>query len=83
MVKFLLDSNAEVNKPNIFNQTPLIAIMNRLIEDSSGFENRCICFKIADILINHGADMNWILDKIRGYTLLHTLCSTALKMNKV
>lgn len=83
MVKLFMDMKAEVNKPNAFNQTPLVAIINRLIEDSASFENRCICFKIADILVNHGADLNWVLDKVRGYSLLHTLCSTSLKLNKI
>jgi ankyrin repeat protein len=82
MVKLLLDNNVEVNKPNVFNQTPLITIINRLIEENSGFENRCICFKIAEVLINHGADPNWVIDKVKGYTLLHTLCSSTLKLSK-
>lgn len=37
MAKYLLDNHAEVNKPNAFNQTPIIAIFNRLIEESGGF----------------------------------------------
>lgn len=81
-VKLLLDSGAEVNKPNAFNDTPLITIINRLMEDSSSFENRCICFKIGEVLVNHGADMNWIIDKVKGYTLLHLLCACQLKLKK-
>jgi ankyrin repeat protein len=83
MVKLLLDNNAEVNKPNLFNHTPLITIINRLIEENSGFENRCICFKIAEVLINHGADPNWVIDKVKGHTLLHTLCASTLKLSKI
>jgi hypothetical protein len=32
MAKLLIDKGAEVNKPNLFFQTPLIVILNRLIE---------------------------------------------------
>jgi ankyrin repeat protein len=81
-VKLLLDAGAEVNKPNAFNHTPLVTIINRLIEDSAGFENRCICFKVAEVLVNHEADPNWVIDKVKGYTLLHTLCASQLKLKK-
>lgn len=33
--KMLLDAGAEVNKPNAFNHTPLVIIINRLIEDGT------------------------------------------------
>lgn len=37
---------------------------------------------IASLLINHGADQNWIIDKKRGWSLLHYFCGLRLKMNK-
>ena len=35
---------------------------------------------IADLLIKHGADPNWIIDKKRGWSLLHYFCGLKLKM---
>jgi len=37
---------------------------------------------IGSLLIKHGADQNWIIDKKRGLSLLHYFCSLRLKMNK-
>lgn len=34
------------------------------------------------MLINHGADLNWVIDKVKGYTLLHTLCASTMKFKK-
>ena len=41
-----------------------------------------MCFRLAEFLIDHGADVNWMIDKSRGYTLLHYFCSLKIKMNK-
>ena len=41
-----------------------------------------MCFRLADFLIDHGADVNWVIDKNRGYTLLHYFCSLKIKMGK-
>ena len=37
---------------------------------------------MADLLIKHGADPNWIIDKKRGWSLLHYFCGLKLKMNQ-
>ena len=37
---------------------------------------------MGQFLIDHGADVNWILDKSKGYSLLHYFCSIKMKMNK-
>lgn len=34
-------------------------------------------------MVARGADLNWVLDKQKGHTLLHTLCASTLKMNKM
>ena len=34
------------------------------------------------MLIKNGADLNWIIDKKTGYSLLHYFCSLRVKMNK-
>jgi hypothetical protein len=35
-----------------------------------------------ELLVFKGADVNWIVDKQEGYTLLHSLCSCSVKMSK-
>ena len=54
----------------------------RLIQETPSFENKKICFKIAEFLINHGADPNWIIDKKKGYSILHHFCNQKMKLNK-
>lgn len=81
-MRLLLLSNAEVNKPNILCQTPLAATLFRLVEEPASFENRKICFLIAELLVKHGADLNWVIDKKRGLTLLHYFCSLKVRMAK-
>jgi hypothetical protein len=34
------------------------------------------------LLIKNGADPNWIVDKIKGYSLIHYFCATKMKMNQ-
>ena len=81
-MRLLVLSQAEINKPNILNHTPLAAVLFRLMEEPNSFENKKICFKMAHFLIEYGADVNWIIDKAKGYTLLHYFCSIKMKMNK-
>ena len=38
--------------------------------------------RILSVLASKGADINWIVDKQKGYTLLHMLCSNSIKMSK-
>lgn len=82
MVKLLIDKGAEVNKPNLFFQTPLIVILIRLIEEYESFEQNKICMRIAELLLFHEADPNWVFEKQKGFNLLHFLCSSSIKMNK-
>ncbi len=82
IARILLLANCEVNKPNNLNHSPLAVIIFRLVEEPYSFENKKICLRIADMLLKHGGDINWIIDKNRGYTLLHYFCSMKMKMNK-
>ena len=66
----------------MLNQIPLTVALFRLVEEPASFENKKICFLIADLLIKSGADVNWIIDKKGGYSLLHYFCSLKMKMNK-
>ena len=64
------------------NQTSLTATLFRLVEEPASFENKKICFLIAELLIKNGADVDWIIDKKNGYALIHYFCSSKMKMNK-
>ena len=81
-MRLLLLAGAEPNKPNLLHQSPLAATLFRLVEEPASFENRKICFLIADLLMKHGADPNWIIDKQQGLSLLHYFCGLKMKMNK-
>lgn len=83
MTKLLLDSHAEPNKPNYFNQTPLVICVFRLLEEHQSFEVRRICMRMLELLVQRGADVNWIIDKEQGYTLLHSLCACSMRMSKL
>lgn len=79
ILQMLIESDAEVNKPNTYNQTPFIASFSRLEEENNIYENQKLCFKMAELLLQYGADINWIVDKKKGYSLLLQLC--AVKTN--
>ncbi|CAD8161611.1 unnamed protein product [Paramecium pentaurelia] len=81
ILKLLLDAGAEVNKPNTFNQTAFVTCFARLEEEKNVFENRKICFKMAELLLHYGADINWIIDKTHGFHLLMQLCSIKMELN--
>ena len=66
----------------MLNQSPLAATLFRLVEEPTSFENKKICLLIAELLVKHGADPNWIIDKKKGLSLLHYFCSLKVKMNK-
>lgn len=71
IVKLLVESGAEVNKPTTFNVTPFSCCFQRLLEEETNvFENRKICIRMAELLLQYGADINWIVDKTKGYTIL-------------
>ncbi|KAM3129450.1 hypothetical protein pb186bvf_018442 [Paramecium bursaria] len=82
IMKLLVDAQAEVNKPNGFNHTPLVCCFARLEEEKNVFENRKICMKMAELLLHYGADIDWIVDKKHGFTLLMQLCANKLDQSQ-
>jgi len=81
IVKLLVDADAEVNKPTKFNETPMKLCFNRLNEETNLFENKKICFKMAELLLDHGADINWIVDKTKGHNLLMKFCCVKMDLS--
>ena len=41
-----------------------------------------ICFKMAELLLDNDADINWIVDKKNGWTFLMQLAATSQKLNE-
>lgn len=80
ILRILTAGGAEVNKPTAFNHTPFICCFQRLEEEQNMFENRKICLKMAELLLQFGADINWIVDKVKGYTLLQQLCAIKMEL---
>ena len=70
ILSLLLESGAYTNKPDFLNRTPLMNCFCRLDEKENKFENSKICFKMSIMLLNYGADINWIVDLKRGYNIL-------------
>ena len=82
IVKILLDAGAEPNLPNKYYQTPLILCFSRLNEESNVYENTKICFKMVELLLEYGGDINWIVDKNKGHTLLMQFCAVKLDLEE-
>eukprot|EP01017_Pseudomicrothorax_dubius_P049157 TRINITY_DN909_c0_g1_i1.p1 TRINITY_DN909_c0_g1~~TRINITY_DN909_c0_g1_i1.p1 ORF type:complete len:319 (-),score=70.56 TRINITY_DN909_c0_g1_i1:113-1069(-) len=80
ILKLLLENGAEPNIPSAFSQTALFFCFARLEETENTYENHRLCFLMADLLLHHGADINWIIDKNRGYTLLMQYCAVKFEM---
>jgi len=80
VVSFLAENGADVNAMNSQGQTPLIHCFSRLTENSdcSPFENKRICFRMAEILFSYGADVNKVSMK---RTLLMNFCGISMRMD--
>jgi ankyrin repeat protein len=81
IVKLLIENGADVNKPNVLSQPPLYFCFTRLQEDTNIFENNLICNKMANLLLQHGADVNFIVNKEKGKTLIMEYCSIKIDMS--
>ena len=82
ILRLLIENGADVNKENNFNQPPLFYCFTRLQEDTNVFENQLICMKMADSLLQNGANIDYIVDKKKNYTLLMQFCSLKLELNQ-
>lgn len=61
-------------------QTPLLYCFSRMTETSNVYENKNICIKIAEILLQFGADINHFH---HGKTLLMSFCGISMNMENV
>ena len=72
IVTLLAENGADVNEVDCSEQSPLIYCLSRLNEDENFFENKSLALKMADVLLNHGANIN---QYSLGRTVLMTFCS--------
>ena len=58
IVCILAENGADVNKLDCMEQSPLIYCFSRLNEDENYYENKSLALRMADVLLQHGADIN-------------------------
>ena len=80
VVQFLAENGADVNFMNSMGQTPLVHCFSRMTETSNVFENKNICLKIAEVLLQYGADLN---KPSFGRTHLMNFCAISMKQEPV
>ncbi len=80
VVSILAENGADVDAMNSQGQTPLIHCFSRLTKntDCNPYENKSICFRIAEILFQYGANVNKV---IKSRNLLMNFCGISMKMD--
>lgn len=81
ILKILLEHGADVNK-EACEQPPLTYCFTRLQEETNAFENQLICMKMAESLLQRGANIDAIVDKDKGYTLLMQFCAIKIELTE-
>ena len=71
IVQILAGNGADVNKVDCMEQSPLIYCFSRMNEDENYYENKALALKMADVLLEHGADPNQLSN---GKTILMNFC---------
>ena len=67
----LAQNGADVNKVDFMEQSPLIYCFSRMNEDENYYENKSLALKMAEILLQHGANSNQLS---HGRTILMNFC---------
>lgn len=80
IVKLLAENGADVNHNNSMGQTPLLYCFSRMTETNNIYENKNICIKIAEILLQFGAEINHFH---HGKTLLMSFCGISMPLDPV
>lgn len=80
VVETLISNGADVDKADILGRSPLSLCFTRLQEDTNVFENNLICMKMATLLLQSGSDVNFIINREKGRTLLMQYCATDMDM---
>ena len=80
IVKLLAENGADTNHQNSMGYTPLLYCFSRMTETTNVYENKNICLSIAEVLLQHGADINYYH---HGKTLLMTFCGISMALDQV
>ncbi len=92
IMQLLLDNGANVGcrnaagnvplpSPVYIDQTPLAYCFARLDEDTNMFENKNLCLKMAELLLQYGADINTFVSVGEGLTLLMQFCGMSMELS--
>jgi hypothetical protein len=80
IVKILAENGADTNYQNSMGYTPLLYCFSRMTETTNVYENKNICLSIADVLLQHGAAVNYYH---HGKTLLMSFCGISMALDPV
>jgi len=80
IIKLLLDNNADVTATNALGNTALIYCFSRLDEEMNVFENKNLCFKMLELLLDYGADIDNIINEAEGLTFLMYFCGVEIEL---
>jgi len=58
IVCILAENGADVNQVDVMEQSPLIYCFSRMNEDENYYENKSLALKMADVLLEHGAEID-------------------------
>lgn len=82
-MQLLLENGADINSSNAIGQTVLQYCFARLDEETSVFENKNLCIKMAELLLRHGANVNTIVDEKDGTTMLMQFCGITEELSEI
>lgn len=77
----LLESGASISSKTKAGRTALELCFVRLDEDSNKYENKNLCLKLAELLLQYGADIDAVDDGGEGTTLLMQFCSISIELS--
>ncbi|CAD8134454.1 unnamed protein product [Paramecium pentaurelia] len=81
IAELLVQQDANVNQADSKGSVPLFYCFSRLEEETNYFENKQLCFKLAELLIDNGANIDAVVNAEKGYTLLMLFCAVKDKLN--
>ncbi|EAS03935.2 ankyrin repeat protein (macronuclear) [Tetrahymena thermophila SB210] len=75
IMQYLIQKGADVCQTSVDGLPPLYYCFSRLEEDSNYFENKNLCIKMAQYLLEKGANVNQIVNEENKHTLLMQFCN--------
>lgn len=82
IVELLLQFNVNIKLQCKGGKSAFYYCFSRLDENNNHFENHRICIRMAQLLLDKGADVNEIVDEKKGLTMLMIFCKVKIKLNR-